>query len=157
MQRIVKLILMVDEETKQELSNYERAMKHEIYKIAGVFKKNKRIFPIRYAAISNQIASHAKEQVRIQAQVYYEDTKKRKHPVLDFSSIWSERSYHLDRNGMLKLIISKEKVITIPFSVSDTQIKRMQNGIYHELTIKQRGEHWFAFLRIEDEKCRLPE
>lgn len=149
MQRIVKLILMVDEETKQELTAYERAMKHEIYKIAGVFKKNKRVFPIRYAAISNQIASHAKEQVRTQAQVYYEDSKKGKHPVLDFSSIWGVRGYRLERDGMLKLIISKEKIITIPFSASDTQIKRLQNGSYHELTIKQRGEHWFGFLRIE--------
>ena len=47
MMKTVKLILIVNEEQNHQLHTYACAFKHEVYKIAGVFQKEQRIFPIK--------------------------------------------------------------------------------------------------------------
>lgn len=148
----MKLVLRVDEQLQAELEEYERYMKHEIYKIAGVFKKRKAVFEFRYKYISNQISWHSKGIVLEQAKKYYQNEGKRKHAKLDFSSIWSEYSYQIDFQGVLALELGREqgaRKLSVPFYVHEQQIQRLQAGKRKDLTIKHRGENWFAFIVLE--------
>lgn len=131
-------------------------MKHEIYKIAGVFKKHRKVFNFRYAYISKLLSRQAKGIVCKQAQCYYEEMSKGKHPILDFSSIWNAQSFSIDMQGFLILRLQEENPaasLLIPFHVSKTQLQRLQMGKYKEVIIKQRDEHWFAFLSMDISEC----
>lgn len=148
----VKLVLKVDNELENELSNYERIMKHEIYRIAGVFKKEKRVFEFRYKFISNAVSWYSKSIVLEQAKIYYEKERQGKKPKLDFSSIWSDYSYKIIETGLLLLelgVSEHKRNLKVPFYVHEQQMQRIKMGKVKEMVIQHQGIHWFAFVNVE--------
>lgn len=146
-----KLVMQVNEQLEHELMSYERIMKHEIYRIAGVFKKEQRAFHFRYRNISDEISWFSKSLVVEQAKLFYEMERKGKHPTLDFSSMWSKHSYNIDDSGLLLLelgVSEQRKILKVPFYVHEQQLQNLKMGELKEMIIKHRGDDWFAFVTI---------
>lgn len=151
----VKLVLKVNEVIIEDLRNYENGMKHEIYKVAGVFKKENRIFAYPYRYISNIVSWNSKQKVIDEATLYYKKKQKKHKAELDFSSKWSYHSYELHEEGYLSLTLGRAqgaRILRVPFYVHDEQIQKIKRGTYKDMTIKERGDHWFAFILVEIEK-----
>ena len=158
MMKTVKLILIVNEEQNHQLHTYACAFKHEVYKIAGVFQKEQRICAFPYRYISNQIAWTSKQQVVTQAQQYYR--LKQRHPTtkLDFMAVWSGESVVFKESGHIQFLLGTDQMkryLIIPFMCDEELLNVLRCGLLKELTLKQRGEHWFAFLHMESRSTSL--
>lgn len=155
----IKLICQVNDDLKEHLHSYEKAMKHEIYKVAGVFQKENRIFAFPYKQISNDVSWNSKQNVIDQASIFYGKKQKKHKANLDFSSVWSNRSYWIHFDGRLELELGRNqgaKHIFLPFYVHERQIKQLQKGEYRDMTIKERGKEWFAFIWLDMPKAEPP-
>lgn len=151
----VKLVLKVEKQIVDELHTYEKGMKHEIYKVAGVFQKEQRIFAYPYRNISNVVSWDSKQNVIDEAVAYYKKKQKKHKAQLDFSSVWSKKSYVLHEEGYLLLTLGRSqgaKVLNVPFYVHEQQIKQIKRGVCKDMTIKERSDNWFAFILVEIEK-----
>lgn len=65
----VELYLKVNDETVTLLQEYGKLMRHEIYKVVGVFQKRGQIFNLPYRAISRHLAPSARHLVIKQAKL----------------------------------------------------------------------------------------
>lgn len=151
--------MKVSDQLSEDLHKYENSMKHEIYKVCGVFEKEQRIFAFPYKLISNSVSWNSKQNVIDQAAILYKK-KQRNHKIsLDFSSVWSYRSYTILEDGILELELgerSAHRRLKIPFYVHEYQMAKLRKGTCKDMTIKKRDKNWFAFVLVEIPKENSP-
>lgn len=155
----IKLICKVNQELADELHTYEKFMKHEIYKVAGVFEKEQRIFAFPYKQIENDVSWDSKQNVIDQAVIYYGKKQKKHKATLDFSSVWSNRSYSIHEEGEIELELGRnqgKRHLHIPFYVHEHQMEQLRQGTYKDMFIKERGDQWFAFIWLDLPKPEPP-
>ena len=151
MLRMVKLVLIVNEEASDQLQAYGRIFKHEVYKIAGVFGKRRQVFAFPYRYLSDRIAWSSQRQVMEQAAQYYRLKQRRRRAKLDFIACWSGDFVYEDGKQQLQLPLSDHDYLILPFVSDDAALAMLHRGKITKLTLKQRGEFWFAFVWIEGE------
>ncbi len=151
----VELSLKVNDETETLLQEYGKLMRHEIYKVVGVFQKQGQIFNLPYRVISRQLDPSARHLVMKQAKLLYE--KRCTNPDIkpDFSSIWSSRSCRMENHSLLFKLDSKEpghQQRLIPFSTVDHSEAVLSMGKVIDVTLKQQESAWFAYVRINTDR-----
>ena len=104
----VELYLKVNDETVTLLQEYGKLMRHEIYKVVGVFQKRGQIFNLPYRAISRHLAPSARHLVIKQAKLAQIRMKSRIFPV-----------YGLPRPAALRIITYYSSLILRNPSISN--------------------------------------
>ncbi len=95
----IKISLAADDDDRQRLHRYGKIMRHEIYRVAGVFLKEKRVFAFPYRYISNQIAWDCKQIVVEQATLLYQKRMRNVKATINYSSIWSANACMIQADG----------------------------------------------------------
>ena len=147
----VELYLKVNDETVTLLQEYGKLMRHEIYKVVGVFQKRGQVFNLPYRAISRHLAPGARHLVMKQAKLLYEKRCTNPDEKPDFSSIWSSQACRIENHYLLFKLDSKESVHQqwhVPFSTVDHSAAVLSTGDVIDVTLKQQESAWFAYVRI---------
>lgn len=148
---MVKLVLMVEERQAHQLHAYGQVFKHEVYKVAGVFRKQQKVFAFPYRTISNAVAWDSKGQVVQQAAHYYRMKQRHRQAKLDYIAVWSEASIACKEGKQVQFLLGKNhrpSAVTVPFECDESALIILHRGRLMEMTVKQRGEHWFAFAQV---------
>lgn len=146
----VKLHLYIDNKMKEQLQDYGRLMRHEIYKIAGVFQKEQRIFAFPYRSISNLISTDNKPCVIKQAEILYHIRSRTPYEKLSFSSIWSFQSCCIQEH-QLRLqpgSYSHNQIWDISFTIVKNKEGTLMTGKVIDVTIMEQNAIWFAYVRL---------
>lgn len=151
MQTTMKLSLTANDEEQQRLHSYGKIMRHEIYKVAGVFLREKRIFPFPYRYISNQIAWDCKQIVVEQAAILYQKRMCNAKASINYSSIWSANACMIQTDGFLVFYLKKDRnkpAFKVHFRLNDDQFRIITKGNVMRIIIKENGESLFAYIHL---------
>lgn len=147
-------------EIKRELLNYENIFRSEIVRIAEVFKEADHIFVYPYKNVSQFISWNSKCIVLEKAKMMYEANKLQKQYRMNFSSLWTEKSYLInDRDIYITLGLSEgRRVVCIPTLMNDQQFQRIQRGVYKEMRLFHKKTRWLAYidLYLEEQTSNQP-
>ena len=97
----VELYLKVNDETVTLLQEYGKLMRHEIYKVVGVFQKRGQVFNLPYRAVSRKLAPGARHLVMKQAKILYEKRCTNPDEKPDFSSVWPTKACRIENHFLL--------------------------------------------------------
>lgn len=141
--------LDIDDHIKEQLDSYGKILRHEIYRIAGVFQKEKRAFPFPYRFMNQTIPEQCKKIVIKQAELLYKKRCIKPKAKLDFSAIWSKDACKFSiGDHSLKLSRKNGKTWILPLTVDKEQEKLILAGSIIDVTIKKQQEFLIAAIRI---------
>ena len=151
----VELYLKVNDETVTLLQEYGKLMRHEIYKVVGVFQKRGQVFNLPYRAVSRKLAPGARHLVMKQAKILYEKRCTNPDEKPDFSSIWPTKACRIENHFLLLRLDTEEsdhELRHIPFSTDDNSAAVLSTGNMIDVTLKQQESAWFAYVRINTDR-----
>lgn len=132
------------------LTNYSKTFKQEIFKVCGVFKKQKCIFEYRFKNISNDISWHSKGIVLTKAKEMYCANSEGRLANLEFSSIWSTKSFYINMHNHtieFKLGLNQNfRIIRVPVYWTEHLENRLRNSFPFSIMICQKGTQWIAYI-----------
>lgn len=152
---LILIPLVIDDETKAVLENYGKLFRHEIYRIAGVFHKEKRIFAFPYRLINKSISTQCRRSVIEQAVLYYQMKQGTSNKKLPFISVWRKEACTLHmpvyktNPYLLELSCANQQRCTLPLCINDKQVKILQAGNIIDITVMKQNENWTAAVRIQ--------
>lgn len=160
---LILIPLVIDDETKTALESYGKIFRHEIYRIAGIYHKEKRIFAFPYRLVNKNITMQCRRIVVEQAVLYYQTQQSSSNKRLPFVSVWTNEActlhkpVHRTDPYRLELSCADKKRCVLPLSINDKQAKMLQTGNIIDITITKQAENWTAGIRIQTNANNLNE
>lgn len=149
----LKIQMKPTELNVQELIQYSKYFKQEIFKVCAVFKRQKSVFEYRFKNISNNISWDSKGIVLSKAKEMYKANINGKIINLSFSSIWSIKSFYINSGNQtinLKLGLNQfQRELKIPLYWSKHLENRLSRSDPIVLKICQREKQWIAYVSVK--------
>lgn len=158
MNQVHPLTLLVNDEQKQQLQAYGRVFRHEVYRVAGVFHKQQRVFAFPYRYLCDELDLHAKRQVVLAAARYDRAKQLSSHAKLDYIAVWPSDALILDELSRIHFPLGRKegvRSVIIPFEGDEEVLRRLAQNLDCEVVLKQCQDHWLAYVETMKEKTML--
>lgn len=147
---ILTINLNIDDEIKDQLHSYGKMLRHEIYRVTGVFQKEKRTFAFPYRFMNQAITDQGKRTVNEQAVLLYKKRCINPKEKPDIAGIWFKDSCRFSEDRLLLKAngSTNQKEWNLPLTVNEYQRKLIKAGNIIDVTIKEREDTWIAVVRL---------
>lgn len=146
---LVTLVLQIDPQDPiiEELRRYGKMMRHEIYRICGVFQKQQCTFAYPYRYMNDSLAWASRELLIKQAITLYDKRKEDPKAKLDFIAIWAKQSYRLLYEESLLILNlgggQRKREMMIPFVLGEGSTLANKE-LWGEVKLREMQHQWFA-------------
>lgn len=154
----IKLSLAITDYQSYVLYWYEKEFWKEVYRLFDLYKKEGKIFLIRYIEVNNQISYDSKRYVIDEARRMYDAYVRKKPYKIMISSIWSRNSFRysseLSELSLELGILKFKEIIRIPCYENEYVTIMLKKGFPIDMKLIRKNEKWYALVTLKMEPTK---
>lgn len=130
--------------SKEQLRGYGKAMRHEIYRICGVFQKQRRTFAYPYRYMSESVAWDSRSYIVAAAKKLYEQRMQDPRAKSDFIAVWPNHAYRIAHEQCMLVLTLAEREVMIPFEPRESKAPLHDKHRLGSVVLREKEDVWYA-------------